>query len=205
MQTPERQVDPCTGRSSLPRSESFRAVKHGAPQHGDFRQLASLQAFPGTTVPVRICGTLRRGARVVPSLSAPSGTLALFIFFFALVDKNLTRRWRDGREETKESSTERRHKKISREIHGRTVTAGALRDLTQRQRVPLSYQLIAGRFLSLWDVFSHGLQSSFSGLRLLSVPRVLLPIQRPRHDVRVRAAMYARLPILIYENRVTRP
>lgn len=59
------------------------------------------------------------------------------------------------REETKESSTGHRHKEISREIHGRAVTAGAPRGLTRRQRVPLSYQLIAGRFLSPWDVFSH--------------------------------------------------
>lgn len=165
------------------------AVKRGAPQPGDFRQLASLQAFPGTTVPVRTCGTLRRGARVIPSLSAPSETLArlrLLLILFCTgrqepknVGKTVVK------EETKESSTERRHKKILREIHGRTVTAGALCDLTRRQRVPLSYQLIAGRFLSPWDVFSHGLQPFPLVFVSLSISHTLLPTRHRCHDVRV--------------------
>lgn len=78
MQTPE-QVDPCSGRASwievlLPALSSsageLSCGKRGAARF-HFRQLASLLAFPGTTVPVRPHHQAsRRTARAIPPLSA---------------------------------------------------------------------------------------------------------------------------------------
>lgn len=106
--------------------------------------------------------------------------------------------------ETIETETEpkevvdRRHKEISRAIsrlrHATTRTlpraytrahthTRVTYPLTHRQCVPLSYQLIAGRSLSAWDVFSHGLHFPRSP-----------PCARPRVPTRpVSAAKYSPL------------
>lgn len=208
----------------------------------NFRQLASLQAFPGTTVPVQPHHQAsRRAARAIPPLSASSASvsrvsplllddarllylLCVRVFFLSFhggepeerprgEDTGRERKamvWRRGGRE--EESSTGRHKEISREIHGRVLSrlAHRARGLTRRQRVPLSYQLIAGRFLSPWDVFSHGLQLSLYPRPPSRSP--FLPSARTGGIavaiVRVRDAVSctrARLPIAIYEDRVTRP
>ena len=135
---------PCPGTESL-RDPFFIGAPNALPH-------SSLPLFPAPLL-IRFS---------FPFLSFLFLLFSSFFFSFGRVE-------RPSRPRPKEV-VDRRRKEISRAIsrlrrattraRPRAYTrahTGTRYPLTHRQCVPLSYQLIAGRSLSAWDVFSHGL------------------------------------------------
>ena len=172
----EGQVDPCSRACSLPGSRAFAVASSALPW-----QLPA-PGFPADLAPEpRASAASRsllyrrsqRSLAFLPPAFPRSPSHSLFLSFpfllFSSFFFSFGRVERPSRPRPKEV-VDRRRKEISRAIsrlrrattraRPRAYTrahTGTRYPLTHRQCVPLSYQLIAGRSLSAWDVFSHGL------------------------------------------------
>lgn len=165
IRTREGQVDPCNvlavrfgsgwrsfrgGKQRLALATSGSWLPRGPFPEPEFRgkqrdnlEIPSLSALPGRP---------RRSTSLPSSLGF---LLSLSLYFFLLVSsRHVASRRAERPRRRRKSSTGVIRRYRARYPGYRTA---AVYPLTHRQCVPLSYQLIAGRSLSPWDVFSHGL------------------------------------------------
>lgn len=178
MRRPSRSLQPSL---QLARVSSFRGGKQCLALATSGTRLPR-EPCPGTeslrSLEIPSLSALPTLSRIPPSRFSPLPFSFAFPFLssrsfssplFSSLSFSFGRVERPSRPRPKEV-VDRRRKEISRAIsrlrrattraRPRAYTrahTGTRYPLTHRQCVPLSYQLIAGRSLSAWDVFSHGL------------------------------------------------